>query len=71
MSERDGLKKIDFTTDQIAFMRQHGINPNNLDEVYEKSDELMRTIGWDKNYVFNEVGLMCEAILDVLAEMDD
>ena len=71
MSERDGSKKTSFTTDQIAFMKKNGINPENLYEVYEKTDMLMRTLGWEKNYVFNEIGLMCEEILDVLDEMDD
>lgn len=71
MNEIDGSKKIGFTTDQIDFMNNHGINCNDLYEVAEKVDRLMRREGWEKGYIFNDVGNMCEDILDTLADMDD
>ena len=71
MSEKNGLKKTNFTTNQIDFMKRHGINYKDLAEVYEKTDLLMRSKGWNKDYVFNDIGVMCEQILDVLADMEE
>ena len=71
MSEINGLKKTGFITDQIIFMNNHGINYNDLYEVAEKVDRLMRREGWEKGYVFNDIGNMCEDILDTLADMGE
>lgn len=62
-------QRIGFEKNQIDFMIKHSINPNDFDDVFEKTDHLMRTQGWDKNYVFNDLGEMCEGIIDTLVEM--
>lgn len=60
-----------FTSSQVNFMMEHDIDPEDLDNVYEKIDALMRSKGWNQNYVFNDIGNMCEGILDTLSELDD
>lgn len=62
-------KKITFNQSQIEYMIKNGIDKNNLDDVFEKTKQLLILKGFDDEYKPTESGIMCESILDTLFDM--
>ena len=67
-----------FNSEQIKFMQSLGLNfdYNNLsDEDYVMIEDVVGNkytfggVDWNNDYTPNEVGLMCESILDILSEI--
>lgn len=63
-------EKINFSQKQIQFMKQYDVNYNDFEEIDDKISVLLMTKGFKKNYIPTEIGIMCESILDTLAEID-
>lgn len=64
---------IRFNKEQNDFIKSLGIQSNelvysddDLVKVEDKVSEKLQINGFDKNYNINEVGIMCESILDKL-----
>lgn len=61
-----------FTKKQIEFMNANGIDVDfnkkiSVDDyimIEEKVSHLLQKVGFDENYEANEVGIMCEEIID-------
>lgn len=61
---------IGFNENQIDFMKKHKINYNNFLEISNKVYELLMKRGFDDDYNPTNIGIMCESILDTLADID-
>lgn len=67
-----------FNREQIKFMQSLGLNfdyDNLSDDDYIMIEDVVGDkytfdgVDWDNDYIPNEIGLMCESILDMLSEI--
>ena len=67
-------KKLEFTKEQLEFMDNYDITPECSLETIDKLYHLLMTKGfggeWDV-YIPTDIGLMCEDILDIIADYDN
>ncbi len=57
------LHKISFDFDV-----QKNLSSEEYFEIDEKVDDYLMKFGFDKDYVPNDIGLICESIMDILGE---
>lgn len=59
-----------FNPDQLSFIKEHNIDLNSIPSAFESLSLLLMTKGIKNNDV-NEIGLMCESILDIIGDYDE
>ena len=59
-----------FTPDQLSFIKEYIIDFNSIPSAFESLSSLLMTKGIKNNDV-NEIGLMCESILDIIGDYDE
>lgn len=72
MEEKE--KRLEFTKEQLEFMENYNIRPDNSLETTDKLYDLLMTKGFGGEgdvYIPTEIGLMCEDILDTIADYDN
>ena len=62
-------RKAAFSKEQIEFLNNYGIDPHDLDAVFDFAEQQLRKKGFDIDYNPTEIGLICESILDTLVDM--
>ena len=61
--------KTMLNSEQLSFIEKHKIDINDISSAFESLSILLMTKG-TTNVDVNEIGLMCESILDIIGDYD-
>lgn len=65
------MEKERFTDKQIDFIKSHEADINDPVDIFDKMSDLLGSSGFDEDYNITEIGIICEDILDILADIDE
>lgn len=65
------MEKVKFTDKQTEFIKRYGADIEDPVDVFNKMSDLLGSSGFDENYNITEIGITCEEILDILADIEE